>query len=150
MKLKQNLTLVSLALAMWCTGAASAEQDKPWMDTHRPAAERAKLAVQAMTLDEKLKLVYGYLGADFKEKHSTRPAESHKQSAGFVYGVPRLGTHRVDPATIAAGRDGLHRRTGVVRNAQHRRCIDRGDADARPSPDPQQRRRTLFRQQAYD
>ncbi|MCS0580479.1 glycoside hydrolase family 3 C-terminal domain-containing protein [Massilia pinisoli] len=91
MKLKQNLTLVSLALAMWCTGAASAEADKPWMDTHRPAAERARLAVQAMTLDEKLKLVYGYLGADFKEKHSTRPAESHKQSAGFVYGVPRLG-----------------------------------------------------------
>ena len=91
MKLKQNLTLVSLALAMWCTGAASAEQDKPWMDTHRPATERARLAVQAMTLDEKLKLVYGYLGADFKEKNSTRPAESHKQSAGFVYGVPRLG-----------------------------------------------------------
>ena len=41
MKLKQNLTLVSLALAMWCNGAASAEADKPWMDTHRPAAERA-------------------------------------------------------------------------------------------------------------
>jgi beta-glucosidase len=91
MKLKKNITLVSLAVALWSNGAAAAELEKPWMDTRLAADQRAELAVKAMTLDEKLKLVYGYLGADSKDKNMTRPEESHKQSAGFVYGVPRLG-----------------------------------------------------------
>jgi beta-glucosidase len=90
MKLKKKFTVLSFAVAMVC-GSAAAEADKPWMNMQLPAGERAELAVKAMTQDEKLKLVFGYLGADFEAKKTTRPADSHKQSAGFVYGVPRLG-----------------------------------------------------------
>ena len=71
--------------------AANPAADRPWMDARLVPGERAELAVRAMTLDEKLKLVYGYLGADLEWKNSKRPAESRMQSAGFIYGVPRLG-----------------------------------------------------------
>ncbi|MRV72646.1 glycosyl hydrolase [Duganella sp. FT92W] len=98
MKLKKKITLLSVAVALCCGGALAAETgaiaepaSKPWMDARKNPAERAELAVRAMTLDEKLKLVYGYLGADMESKKHKRPAEAHVQSAGFVYGVPRLG-----------------------------------------------------------
>ena len=97
MKLKR----IFLAVAMCCGSvlapqggpafANAAPGDQPWMNTKMAPGERAELAVRAMTLDEKLKLVYGYLGADLDYKKSTRPAESRLQSAGFIYGVPRLG-----------------------------------------------------------
>jgi beta-glucosidase len=92
---------IFLAAAMCCgtvlatqAGVALANPvpaDQPWLNARLPAGERAELAVRAMTLDEKLKLVYGYLGADLEWKKSKRPAESRLQSAGFIYGVPRLG-----------------------------------------------------------
>jgi beta-glucosidase len=84
---------VFLAAALCCGVALAnpAPADHPWMNTRLTAAERAELVVRAMTLDEKLKLVYGYLGADLEWKKSKRPAESRLQSAGFIYGVPRLG-----------------------------------------------------------
>jgi beta-glucosidase len=98
MKLKKKITLLSAAAALCCggvsateAGASPAPADKPWLDARLRASERADLAVRAMTLDEKLKLVYGYLGADMESKKTKRPAEAHVQSAGFVYGVPRLG-----------------------------------------------------------
>ena len=71
--------------------ANPASAGQPWMNTGLAAGERAELALRAMTLDEKLKLVYGYLGADLEWKKSKRPADSRMQSAGFIYGVPRLG-----------------------------------------------------------
>jgi beta-glucosidase len=77
--------------AMCCTTLSAAETAQPWSDTRLGADQRAGLALAAMTQDEKLKLVFGYLGADMESKKYTRPAESHNQSAGFVYGVPRLG-----------------------------------------------------------
>ncbi|WP_229210091.1 glycoside hydrolase family 3 C-terminal domain-containing protein [Duganella sp. Root1480D1] len=96
-----KLNRIFLAVAM-CYGTILAPQgglafanaapgDQPWMNSRLAPGERAELAVRAMTLDEKLKLVYGYLGADMDYKKSTRPAESRLQSAGFIYGVPRLG-----------------------------------------------------------
>ncbi|MGW8392619.1 glycoside hydrolase family 3 C-terminal domain-containing protein [Pseudoduganella sp. HUAS MS19] len=97
MKLKR----IFLAAAVCCgtvllahggpTLANPASGGQPWMDSRLAAGERAALVVQAMTIDEKLKLVYGYLGADLEWKKSRRPAESRLQSAGFIYGVPRLG-----------------------------------------------------------
>ncbi len=96
-----ELKRIFLAAAMCCGtvwGAHSgvaianpARADQPWMNIGLAPGERAELAVRAMTLDEKLKLVYGYLGADMEWKKSKRPAESRLQSAGFIYGVPRLG-----------------------------------------------------------
>ena len=64
---------------------------KPWMNTHLSAAERTQLVLKEMTQEEKLRLVMGYFGTDLDGKHYKRPKESLHQSAGFVYGVPRLG-----------------------------------------------------------
>ena len=97
MTLKKNITLLSAIAALCCgpvlaaeTGAADAAH--PWMNARLSAAERASLALKAMTMDEKLKLVFGYVGGDLTWKQgSKRPAESRKASAGFIYGVPRLG-----------------------------------------------------------
>ena len=48
-----------------------------------PAAEqRARALVQRMTLDEKLKLVFGYFSTDFKGV--ARPREGVPQAAGFI------------------------------------------------------------------
>jgi len=91
MKLKKTISLLSAAVAMCCGTALAAPEGKPWMNTQLGAAQRADLAVKEMTLDEKLKLVFGYFGMDHEGKKTKRPQESHDQSAGFVYGVPRLG-----------------------------------------------------------
>ncbi len=91
MKLKKTISLLSAAVAMCCGTALAAPDGKPWMNTQLGAAERASLAVKEMTLDEKLKLVFGYMGADLEHKKYKRPEESHVQSAGFVHGVARLG-----------------------------------------------------------
>ncbi|WP_342113541.1 beta-glucosidase family protein [Pseudoduganella sp. OTU4001] len=53
------------------------------------ADQRAKALVQQMTLDEKLKLVFGYFSTDFKGV--AKPAQGVPYSAGFVYGIERLG-----------------------------------------------------------
>jgi len=51
--------------------------------------QRAAKAVSQMTLDEKIGTVFGYFATDFKG--TTRPKESVNHTAGFIYGVPRLG-----------------------------------------------------------
>jgi beta-glucosidase len=91
MKLKKTISLLSAAFAMCCGTALAAPEGKPWMNMQLGAAQRADLVVQAMTMDEKLKLVFGYFGMDNESKKFKRPEESYNQSAGFVYGVPRLG-----------------------------------------------------------
>lgn len=96
MTLTTKISLLAAAVALCCGGVhaqtgAAGDISGPWMNAQLGAQERARLAVAAMTLDEKLKLVYGYFGADMEAKKTTRPAPSHKQSAGFIYGVPRLG-----------------------------------------------------------
>ncbi len=91
MKLKKTISLLSAAVAMCCGSALAASDAKPWMNTQLGAAERADLVIKEMTMDEKLKLVFGYFGMDQEAKKYKRPAESYDQSAGFVYGVPRLG-----------------------------------------------------------
>ncbi|SDF81389.1 beta-glucosidase [Massilia sp. PDC64] len=84
----RNRIALLCATAVCCGGALAAE---PWMNAKLPADERAALVLREMTQDEKLKLVFGYLGADHEQKKTKRPEPSHNQSAGFVYGVPRLG-----------------------------------------------------------
>jgi beta-glucosidase len=84
----RNRIALSCAIAACCGHALAAE---PWMNVKLPADERAALVLREMTQDEKLKLVFGYLGADDERKKTKRPEPSHNQSAGFVYGVPRLG-----------------------------------------------------------
>jgi len=81
----------ALVAVLCCSTLSAAETAHAWSDTRLSAGQRADLALAAMTQDEKLKLVFGYLGADMAWKKYTRPAEALNQSAGFVYGVPRLG-----------------------------------------------------------
>ena len=80
----------------------------PWLDRSFPPEARAQAALAAMTLDEKLRLVFGYsdqaltdlakvpddiVSADLKTYVVTHQV---KGSAGFVPGVPRLGNSRPD------------------------------------------------------
>ncbi|MEO7493753.1 MAG: glycoside hydrolase family 3 C-terminal domain-containing protein [Massilia sp.] len=100
MPLQKKLSLLAVSLAA-CTALPLAAADgaavstapiaMPWMNKALGADERAALVVKEMTLDEKLKLVFGYLGADADWKSFKRPPEVRQQSAGFVYGVARLG-----------------------------------------------------------
>jgi beta-glucosidase len=91
------------ALAICAQAAPAAPADQPWRDTNLPPEARAKAAVAAMTLDEKLRLIFGYsdqamtdlakvpddiVSADLKTYVVTHQI---KGSAGFVPGVPRLG-----------------------------------------------------------
>ena len=76
---------------------------QPWMKTDLSAAERTQLVLKEMTLDEKLLLVVGYFGTDAPWKNFTRPVESYPQSAGFVYGVPRLGIPNIWQADAGVG-----------------------------------------------
>ena len=95
MRFKMQISVMAAAVAL-CGGRAVAADTaeaaaRPWMNARLDAGERAGLVVEQMTMEEKLKLVYGYLGADMESKKTKRPEEAHKQSAGFIYGVPRLG-----------------------------------------------------------
>ena len=77
--------------------------DRPWLNRALSPETRAKAAVAAMTLDEELRLVFGYSDQAFTDLAKVPDAivppdlktyvVSHqvKGSAGFVPGVPRLG-----------------------------------------------------------
>ena len=101
--------MASAAMAACVSVPAMAQQPpaaaatQPWLDSSLPPQARARAAVAAMTLDEKLRLVFGYsdmavdevakvsddiVPPDLKAAVQTRAV---KGSAGFVPGVPRLG-----------------------------------------------------------
>jgi len=81
----------------------AASAGRPWLNPALSADSRAKAAVAAMTLDEKLQLVFGYsdqamtdlakVPDDIVSPELKRYVVTHqvKGSAGFVPGVPRLG-----------------------------------------------------------
>lgn len=102
MRFEKKLIVLAMtcSLATICTNYALAdnhkknttETTKPWTNTSLTADERASLLVKEMTLDEKLVLVFGYFGTDAAwQNNYKRPKESLAYSAGYVYGVPRLG-----------------------------------------------------------
>ena len=95
-----SITLWSLSLAGAQVSAQPAAQ--PWLDRSLSADERALSLVQAMTTDEKLRLVFGFAspGDDLAkvpdslvspETKAYVRAHAIKGAAGFVPGVPRLG-----------------------------------------------------------
>lgn len=77
--------------------------DRPWLDPSLSPEERARAALAAMTLDEKLRLVFGYSDQAYSDLAKVPDdivspklkayVVSHQVqgSAGFVPGVPRLG-----------------------------------------------------------
>jgi beta-glucosidase len=80
-------TPVVFLAALAFTGAAAA-QDWPWNDASLPPVQRAEMALDQMTEQEKLSLVHGVIAAPWGGK--PKPAGSIG-SAGYVAGVPRLG-----------------------------------------------------------
>ena len=98
---KLSVRYLSAASLLAFVSTAALAQGQPWMDTAKPADQRAAAVVAAMTLDEKLALVMGYtdpeqlmkepddivspaIKADVKANHI-------KGSAGYIAGIPRLG-----------------------------------------------------------
>jgi beta-glucosidase len=105
--LEKSIKKISLAIMLMSfTSVALANDDlssKPWMNKSLSAGERADLVLKEMTFDEKLTLLMGYFGTDSPWKNTKRPVESHNQSAGFVYGVPRLGIPHLWQADAGIG-----------------------------------------------
>ncbi|HTN40961.1 MAG TPA: glycoside hydrolase family 3 C-terminal domain-containing protein [Asticcacaulis sp.] len=75
-------------------------KETPWKNTSLDAQTRADLILKEMTQSEKLTLLMGQFGSmaewmnlrgDIPGLGWKTPAEARPQSAGFVYGVPRLG-----------------------------------------------------------
>src|SRR5947209_4039306 len=90
--MKKRLAALALGLsAIALVGAAPAGSQRPWLSPSLSADRRADLAVNAMTRDEKLTLVFGYFATSRPEKNYTAPAEARAGSAGYVRGIPRLG-----------------------------------------------------------
>ena len=73
--------------------SAATSSGRPWLDAGRSPDERARLAVAAMTLDEKIGLLHGPLAMPFVRPDGvTVPfPEAAIPSAGFVPGLARLG-----------------------------------------------------------
>ena len=112
MNLPSKFSLVIMACTLGTMPLASAQDNvaspqnmaaQPWMKSNISAAERTQLVLKQMTQDEKLLLVVSYFGTDAPWKNFTRPVESHPQSAGFVYGVPRLGIPHIWLADAGLG-----------------------------------------------
>jgi beta-glucosidase len=69
--------------------AAQPAANEPWLNPALSPDQRAQLAVQQMTQDEKLSLVLGYFASDWQGK--APPPGVRYGSAGYVPGIPRLG-----------------------------------------------------------
>jgi len=105
--MSKSIALAASVAMLLCTSVQAAQPsaapDRPWLDSKLPPEARAKAALAAMTLDEKLRLVFGYsdqayteiakvpddiVPPDLKTYIVTHQVQG---SAGFVPGVPRLG-----------------------------------------------------------
>lgn len=80
--LTQHCSL-ALAVALYSQAALAADDLKADPD------KRAASTVAAMTLDEKIRTVFGYFSSDFKGV--AKPKDGVPYAAGFVPGVERLG-----------------------------------------------------------
>jgi beta-glucosidase len=98
------MVLIAASVAMLvCSSAGAAPADQPWLNPSLSPDARAQAALAAMTLDEKLRLIFGYsdqamtdlakVPDDIVSPELKTYVVTHqvKGSAGFVPGVPRLG-----------------------------------------------------------
>jgi beta-glucosidase len=83
-----RLSLLAACASVTAIGAAHSQ---PGPQTAVSPDQRAAEVVQRMTLDEKLRLVFGYFTIKDWTPGYIPPAEVRQGSAGFVPGIPRLG-----------------------------------------------------------
>jgi beta-glucosidase len=83
-------TLILGAIGMHSIAFA---ENQPWLDTHRSPDDRARLAVSAMTLSEKIGLLHGpmALPAPVPGLGAYPIPKEAIPAAGYIPGVPRLG-----------------------------------------------------------
>ncbi|WP_443751211.1 glycoside hydrolase family 3 C-terminal domain-containing protein [Asticcacaulis solisilvae] len=91
---------ITIAVLLACVSTPALAQGQPWLDTSKSADERAKAAVAAMTLDEKLTLVFGLRDSSGLEKiaddivapavKADVAAHAVPHSAGYLPPIPRL------------------------------------------------------------
>ena len=63
----------------------------PWSNAELPPDRRAQLVLEAMTPQEKRRLVFGYFGAPMPGTTYRPPRAARMGEAGYVPGIPRLG-----------------------------------------------------------
>ncbi|KQW45439.1 MULTISPECIES: beta-glucosidase [unclassified Roseateles] len=100
--LNASLLVTAVAMAI-CASAptAHAASTQPWTDSNKASVQRTELLLKAMTLEEKLLLLFGYASGDqLAQVDSTIiPGVNAKEvaakvipgSAGYIPGIPRLG-----------------------------------------------------------
>src|SRR5258708_22392798 len=81
------------------------DAQRPWLDRTLPAEVRAALALEAMRLDEKIRLVHGQVGFSFAGKPKPDAAIG---SAGYVEGIPRLGIPALQESDAGLGVENPH------------------------------------------
>lgn len=118
---KQARKQTALAVLLACATMGAHAQDRPWFDKSKSADERARAAVAAMTLDEKLLLIVSYTDKKdvAKQPDDIIPpaikadiaAHHIEGSAGYVPGIPRLGipAQRQTDASIGVRVTGMER-----------------------------------------
>jgi beta-glucosidase len=90
---------------------------RAWMDKGASAEVRTQRLLAAMTLDDELRLVFGYFSTDAPWKHYHRPAGGIDHSAGYVPGNPRLGIPALtetDAGLGVASQPGPHGNPGTA------------------------------------
>jgi len=99
-----NAILIAAAILIMAspTPAQQLQPDvsRPWLDSTLPAETRATLALQAMTLDEKITLLHGHVGFPYNDKPKPDGAIG---SAGYVEGIPRLGIPALQESDAGLG-----------------------------------------------
>jgi beta-glucosidase len=70
---------------------AAAQTSRPWLDPSRSPDERARLAVKAMTLPEKITLLHGPMALSYQGKSPPLLPPDAIAAAGYIPGIPRLG-----------------------------------------------------------
>src|ERR1700722_6360709 len=83
--------LLVMILASALARPADAPSSRGWLDASLDPEARAALALQAMTLAEKLTLVEGYYAAPLPARQYVPPPQARPASAGYVPGIARLG-----------------------------------------------------------
>src|SRR3954469_14388147 len=102
MRFQKKLSLLAVACALVSVNSSYAasestktkapvEAAKPWMNVALTPEQRANLVLKELTLDEKIKLVFGHFGTNMPWKNIPQIPAAIPDSAGYVEGVPRLG-----------------------------------------------------------